>query len=266
MTDSADGRSPGARRTWRILVIDDDELSGAVQSQLLQLLGFEASTEIDGERAIARAIGEHFDLMLVDLSMPRVNGFEVLTRLRALEAEQGRDPMPLIAVTGLVAPEDRQRCLDAGFVDHVKKPVQLAKRQSTIESVLGDRRPPGGAPSPAFGTDADRLRATVRRLGEMTHAEGRFAPTVAEAFALRSGQLIELLHRTIDDRDRLQSIHHAQALEASALLLGASQLASSAAAIASDCRDGDWPQARQRLLEFEHQHQAVLTVLFQIDR
>ncbi len=266
MAVNADRPMPDLRRTWRILVLDDDELSGSVQSQMLQLLGFEASTGIDSQQAIRRAAAEPFDLMLVDLSMPRIGGFDVLRLLRAAEAEQGRRPLPLIAVTGFVSPEDRERCLAAGFAGHLTKPVQLAKLKETIEDVLGSPRPPGAEPARDSTTDAERLRATVQRLGQMAPAEGRFSPTVTEAFALRSAQLIDLLHQAVDDGDRRQAVLNAQALDANAQFLGASRLAASAAAIARHCDAADWPQARQELHEFERQQQAVLSVLFQVDR
>jgi CheY-like chemotaxis protein len=267
MTDVTESASPGKRRAWRILVLDDDELSAAVQSQLLQLLGHDSSAETSGSRAIERAATESLDLMLVDLAMPGLDGFEVLRRLRQSEAQTGRRALPLIAVTGFVSPEDRARCLNAGFADHLSKPVQLSKMQAAIESALGTCSPPGG--SPAVGNsanDAERLRASAQRLGQMAQVEQRFSPTVTEAFALRSAQLIDSLHRAIDDGDREQAVGNAKALDANARFLGASRLSSSAAVVAQHCEAGDWPQARRCLLEFEHQQQAVLTVLLQIER
>ncbi len=266
MSNPTDRQAPAKLCDCRILVVDDDELSASVQSQLLQLLGCDASTESDGDRAVARAASEPFDLMLVDLSMPGLNGFEVLHRLRALEAEQGRPPMPLIAVTGFVSPEDRQRCLAAGFVEHLSKPVILSKLQAAIDSALGTPAAGQAPPTDATGSDVERLRATAQRLGQMSPTQERFAPTVTEAFALRSAQLIELLHRAIEEGNRVEAVRHAQALDANAQFLGANRLAAGAADIARCCEANDWPQARQILRDFEQQQQAVLSVLFEVDR
>ena len=267
MNKALDDRLPVQRRAWRVLVVDDDAISAAVQSQMLQLMGYEASTETDSRRAIERASAEPFDLVLVDLSMPSMNGFEVLRRLRSLEGQAQRPPLPMIAVTGMTSPESRARCLAAGFADHLSKPVLLSKLQEAIERVLDFATAPGtiSARKTQAG-DVVQLRATVQRLETMTPVKERFSPTVTEAFALRSAQLIDSLQRAIDNADRLQAVRHAQALDTNAQFLGASRLSAGAAALARHCEAGDWPQARQRLIEFEQQHQAVLTVLFQIDR
>ncbi len=250
------------------LVIDDDPLSSEVQSQLIRLLGHHASAENDGDVAVERALAGSFDFLLLDLSMPGVDGFEVLRRLRVRERELQRPRLPVIAVTGYVAPEDRARCLAAGFAEHLHKPVQLSRLQAAIEGVVSNAAAVGqnGAAASAARSDAERLRATVRRLGQMSSGEGGFSPSVTEAFALRSAQLIETLHSAIAQRDGPRAIRAAQALGTGAQFLGAATLAASAAAVERCCGDGDWPAAQSKLREFDLQHQAVLTVLFDIDR
>jgi CheY-like chemotaxis protein len=263
MSDAAEQQAAaGAIRARRMLVVDDDELSGAVQSQLLRLLGYETAVETDGDRAVERALGEGFDLLLVDLSMPRTDGFELLRRLRQREAAERRQPLPLVAVTGFTADQARERCRAAGFAGHVGKPVRLAELQRAIEDALGRATPTG----PAYASDAERLRATAQRLGQLDRNEEGFAPTATEAFALRSAQLIDSLRRAIDAHDGTRAVHHLDALAACAEYLGASTLSAGATALRVLCGAGDWPQARRELTEFEHRHQAVLAVLFQIDR
>lgn len=250
------------------LVVDDDPLSGEVQTQLIRLLGHHASTESDGNAAVERALAGSFDFLLLDLSMPDVDGFEVLRRLRLRERELQRPQLPVIAVTGYVAPEDRERCLAAGFAEHLHKPVQLSRLQAAIEGVVSNAAAvaPGGDTASAVRSDAERLRATVQRLGRMSPGEGGFSPSVTEAFALRSGQLIETLHSAIAQREGPRAIRAAQALGTGAQFLGAALLEASAVAVERCCSDGDWTAAQSKLREFDLQHQAVLTVLFDIDR
>jgi CheY-like chemotaxis protein/HPt (histidine-containing phosphotransfer) domain-containing protein len=251
----------------RVLIVDDDDLSAAVLAQLLRLTGFEAETETDARRAVERALAEPFDLLMIDLSMPEIDGFEVLRRLRQGEAAQRRGIVPAIAVTGLVGADDRARCLAAGFAGHLHKPVQMARLQAAIEHTLGTQTVIGGdVIGGKTASDVERLRAAAARLQRLTADKDSFAPTAAEAFALRSAQLIDALRLAIDMRDEDAAIQHAQALDESARFLGARRLAACAAAVGTYCAAGDWPQARQELREFEHQHQAVLTVLLQIDR
>lgn len=253
-------------------MVDDDPLSSSLQAHLAQLLGHAATVENDPERAVALALTGEFDAMLLDLGMPQVDGFEALRRLREREAAAQRAPLPVIAVTGYSSDADRQRCLAAGFNEHVSKPVQARALDSAIAGVLARRRA-GDAPL-SRDCDAERLRATVRRLGEVKPDDRSFAPTVIESFALRSAQLIESLRASIDARDAEQGARAAYALRASAQFLGALRLASMSGELDAALRrthDADGGEAglkaaRDLLEAIDLEHQAVLTLLFESSR
>jgi CheY-like chemotaxis protein len=254
---------PPAQRAARVLVVDDDALSCSVLSQMLRLLGLEAQTEASARRAVERARAEPFDLLMIDLSMPEIDGFELLRQVRAGRA----GAPPAIAFSGRAGGDDRDRCASAGFSALVPKPVQLAKLQPAIEETLGTSAPGViGTMQPRETTDAERLQAAALRLERTTPEQERFAPTAVEGFALRSAQAIDALRRAIDTHATAAAVLQAQLLDASARFLGARQLASCAAEVGARCADGQWAQARRQLREFEAQHQAVLAVLLRIDR
>jgi CheY-like chemotaxis protein len=98
-------------------------ISRLVLAELARSLDHQAEEADDAEQAIAAAVSGRFDVMLVDLSMPEVDGFEILRRLREREATLGRPALPVIAVTGHVEPEDHARTRAAGFAGHLDKPV-----------------------------------------------------------------------------------------------------------------------------------------------
>lgn len=247
----------------RLLAVDDDPLSGTLLLHLASLLGYVATVETDSQQAVDLAVESDFDLMLLDLSMPNLDGFAALAQLRSREAAAQRRPLPVIAVTGYASDEDRLRCLTAGFDEHLAKPVQVSTLKATIERVLGK----SGAPaSTAPATDADRLRATVDRLSAICAGDRAFAPTVTESFALRSAQLIDALRSAVAARDAARTTRAAQALRASAEFLGATRLASMARVLEHDCGVSDWSAAQAHIAPLEHEHQAVLTLLFQAAR
>ena len=251
------------RTPLRVLVVDDDALSGTLQFHLASLLGYVATVETDSQHAIDLALDSNFDVMLLDLAMPSLDGFAALTQLRSREAAAGRNALPVIAVTGYASDEDRLRCLTAGFDDHLAKPVQVSALKAAIERALGKSRAPAGAAAP---TDAERLRATVGRLGAIRAGDRAFAPTVTESFALRSAQLIESLRAAVRTRDAERAERAAQALRASAEFLGASRLATMATELERDGAAADWAAAQARIASLEHEHQAVLTLLLQATR
>ncbi len=118
-----------------VLVLDDDVISRMVLAELTRSLDHQAEEAEEPDHAIDLAVSGRFDVMLVDLSMPQVDGFEILRRLRAREAALGLTPLPVIAVTGYVQPEDHARTRAAGFAGHLDKPVQLATLQHMLATV-----------------------------------------------------------------------------------------------------------------------------------
>jgi two-component system sensor histidine kinase/response regulator len=256
--------SPSQQRaSARVAVVDDDPLSSSMQAHLVSLLGHHAIVETDPEKAIERAVNGEFDLILLDLGMPGLNGFEALRRLRQREAADQRPPVPVIAVTGYTSEPDRLRCLMAGFADHVSKPIHA----DAFEAALGGALSARGTAAGVLPSDVDRLRATVRRLSDVRQPQERsFGPTVMESFALRSQQLIESMRMALNERDAEQLSRSARAMKSSADFLGVNRLAEMCAQFEELTLAQQWSAAEQVLQDIEHGNQAVLTVLFESAR
>jgi CheY-like chemotaxis protein len=111
--------APARGRALRVLVVDDNRDAGDSLAVLLRLRGHHCSVARDGGSAIERALADPPDVVLLDLGLPGADGFEVCRSLR----EQGLASTYVIAVTGYARPEDRQRTFDAGFDEHLVKPV-----------------------------------------------------------------------------------------------------------------------------------------------
>jgi len=261
--DSLPSAVPEAGTPLHVLVVDDDPLSRSFQTHLLSLLGHHAQSEADPERALAKALDGGFDLLLLDLGMPGLDGFEVLRRLRDQEAQAGCRRLAVVAVTGYASESDRQRCLMAGFNDHLAKPIQATSLSATLDRVLGAAR---DVDRESESSDVARLRATVRRLNEARPGDRSFAPTVTESFALRSAQLLETLRHGVQQHDASSLPRAAQALKASAEFLGALRLARMCGALELHVSHEDWAAAETVLNLMNNEHQVVLTLLFESAR
>ena len=134
--DEASGQddSPSVRR--RLLVVDDNRDSAISLGMMLQLMGNEVRTAHDGLEAVQAAEVFHPHVALLDIGLPRLNGYEAARRIR--EQPWGRDVV-LIAVTGWGQEEDRRRSKEAGFDFHMVKPVEPA----ALEKLLAGLRTPG---------------------------------------------------------------------------------------------------------------------------
>ncbi len=107
----------------RVLVVDDNTDSAESLSLLLQLMGHTVRTAHDGEQALAEAERFRPELILMDIGMPRMDGYEAARRLRQAPWADGT---VLVALTGWGQDEDKRRSEDAGFNHHLIKPVDPA--------------------------------------------------------------------------------------------------------------------------------------------
>ena len=117
----------------KILLIEDNEMNRDMLSRRLAKRGFEVVVALDGASAAALAAAERPDLILMDLSLPDMDGCEV-TRL--VRAEPATASIPIIALTAHAMETDRIRALDAGCQDFDTKPVDLARLLAKIDALL----------------------------------------------------------------------------------------------------------------------------------
>ena len=113
----------------RILIVDDNSLSSKSTAMLLRLMGHEIATAFNGVEGIEVARTFRPDVILLDIGLPKLDGYEVAQRIR--EQPWGKSTL-LIAVTGYGQEEDRRRSLEAGFDYHMIKPVNLAELEKTL--------------------------------------------------------------------------------------------------------------------------------------
>lgn len=111
-------------RSYRVLVVDDHLDTAEVLSTLFHMLGHETRSARRGREALALAREHEFDLILLDISLPDLSGYDVVRELRADPRHRDRY---ITAVTGHGRPSDISRAVVAGFDDHVTKPIDLGK-------------------------------------------------------------------------------------------------------------------------------------------
>lgn len=121
----------------QILVVDDEDLNREMLCELLDALGYHAILAANGAEALAK-LSPAIDLVLLDLLMPGMDGFEVARRIRT---SPGFADLPIIMLTGLGSPEDRQRAVEAGANDLVAKPIDAAELMARMAALLKTKAP-----------------------------------------------------------------------------------------------------------------------------
>jgi PAS domain S-box-containing protein len=229
---------PGAR--GRILIAEDGEANQLVAAAILRKAGYAVDLARDGEEALGAARTAAYDLVLMDVRMPRMDGLAATAAIRALEGPAGR--VPIIAMTAAVMPNEVARCLEAGMDGHVAKPMDLTALLAAVSDILENRprrsRAAVEEPNPAGPTLIDHttlqeLRAAV--------GPGRL-PRLIGVFADETRARVARLTST-DDVSVIEEEAHG--LKSAAGTFGAAALRSIASSLEEACVARDLPRVSE---------------------
>lgn len=117
----------------KILIVEDNEMNRDMLSRRLQRKGFEVVMAVDGEEGVKMAQSETPDLILMDMSLPIIDGWEAA---RLLKASPETQAIPVIALTAHAMSGDREKALEAGCDDYDTKPVELTRLLEKMEALL----------------------------------------------------------------------------------------------------------------------------------
>jgi signal transduction histidine kinase/CheY-like chemotaxis protein len=205
MADPDDGLPPSSQkrpsephRRLKVLVAEDSGPGRLLLLRVLEKAGHETTGVGDGKSALDAILTQSFDVVLMDIQMPVMDGLETMRALRKAEAQQKRSRLPVIAVTAHAMKGDRDQCLDAGFDGYITKPVRLPDLFGEMERLLGMRV----SHEPAITPPAIRERASIIDLPVAVERAGGDADLAREL----AGMLLEEAPRWLEDL----SASHAQ--------------------------------------------------------
>jgi two-component system, cell cycle response regulator DivK len=121
---------------FKLLLVEDNEMNRDMLSRRLQRKGFQVVMAVDGEDGIKKARSEAPDLILMDMSLPVVDGWEATRRLKA---SPDANAIPVLALTAHAISGDRERAIDAGCDDYDTKPVEFSRLLAKIQALLGTK-------------------------------------------------------------------------------------------------------------------------------
>ncbi|MNZ38548.1 Virulence sensor protein BvgS precursor [compost metagenome] len=237
---------PDALANRRILVAEDDEVNRKVIQQQLALLGYRFALASHGAEALAMWRQGDYDLILSDLHMPEMDGYQLAASIR--QAEAGQQRIPILALTANALRGEATRALEAGMDEYLTKPIRLAALQAALarwlppEAALVD----SAALTALVGEDHEMIREI---LGDYLDALRSLAPTLHEAFE----------HNDIDAIDAL-----AHRLKSSSRAVGALRLGELCAALEQAIKNGDSAALARGIAEFAPLHTATAARIEQL--
>jgi two-component system, sensor histidine kinase and response regulator len=191
-------------RRLHVLVVEDTFINQQLALALLAKRGYTTELAVNGKEALVALERQRFDLVLMDVQMPEMNGLEATRRIR--EGEQPGARLPIVAMTAHAMKGDRERCLDAGMDAYIAKPIRADALWETIEQLV----PPGCAIS-EIGFQLPAVVAFDHTaLLSCAHGDLKLAHELAEIFLATSPGLLAEIHGAVAraDGDTLERAAH----------------------------------------------------------
>ena len=245
------GPDPGADRASRpaeegagplcVLLAEDNPVNQKVAVHMLERLGHSVTVASDGQKALDALREGDFDVVLMDVQMPHMDGLDAVAALRLAEAERpGGRRMPVIALTAHAMKGDRERCLAAGFDRYLSKPVRQDELHAALASIApAPARVARPEVDPASGTIIDRLLARCEH-------DREFALELSRTFLESVPPMFEAVSAALERGDATHLEGSAHSLKGSCLMIGDDPLACAMARIEEAARRGDLDAARAR--------------------
>ena len=235
--------APAARRLC-VLVAEDNPVNQRVIVRLLEKYGHAVTVTGDGRQALQALDREAFDVVLMDVQMPEMDGFEATKAIRDREAG-GPRRTPIIAMTAHAMKGDRERCLAAGMDDYVSKPVQRSELQRVLDWAAGlaTVSVTTHTPAPRDSSPVLDRQAAIERLGGDEELFGE----VAAIFRTDSQTLLNEIRRAVKSGDAATVHRAAHGLKGAAGYVGGKPAADAAAALEKIGASGDLSAAPRAL-------------------
>jgi CheY-like chemotaxis protein/HPt (histidine-containing phosphotransfer) domain-containing protein len=246
-------------RSLRILLAEDSPVNQRLEVDLLTRLGHRVDVAGNGREAVELCAHGEYELVLMDVQMPEMDGLEATRTIRAREAKTGRRT-PIIAMTAHAIKGDRERCLASGMDDYVSKPIRRSELLAAIHRILGaaEVSPPISEPSQA-GQDvpchrspmppaeqpvvdaAAALPSSVINWStalETAFHDRQLLKDLAQTFLQESPELLTEMHKAVEDHDTAVLQRAAHTLKGHMRIFGAPVAEHLALHIENTARDG----------------------------
>lgn len=226
-------REEALRQGTLILVAEDNDINQKVIKQQLNLLGYVADIANNGREALKRLQSCPYGLLLTDLHMPEMDGFELTQHIRTLES--GHKRIPIVALTANALKGEREHCLSTGMDDYLSKPAQLEDLRAMLDKylkrdqIIPETTTPMSSPIQIQNPDASDLPVDVHVLEQLIGNDQDTIKAMLLDFQVSATSLLEELHIAFHAGQNAEVGRIAHKLKSSARSIGALELGEIAA-------------------------------------
>jgi CheY-like chemotaxis protein len=219
------------------LVAEDNHVNQKLIQRMLERLGHRVTLTSNGKEALAAAQREIFDVILLDVQMPEMDGLETAGRIRRMEGAGGRERAAIVALTAHAMPGDRETCLEAGMDAYLSKPLRLEDLATTLDSLV-DEFPAGG---PARGHSMLRIDQALARMG----GDRALLRELSALFLEEYPQLLAAIQASLEAGNFGEASNHAHQLKGLLAQFGAEDARLRAYELEMAARTGDMAASRE---------------------
>ena len=237
--ESISGSIQPSERSLRVLLAEDNPVNQTLAMRILEKLGHKVEIVNNGKEAVERAEAEQFDLILMDVQMPGMDGLEATTAIRAAEADSGKH-VPIVAMTAHAMKGDREMCLSAGMDAYLSKPIRIDELKRAISGTEQAR-------STGRSDEENPFRAVgkLELLLDSVMGDRVLLAEMAELWLRDSTDQEKQLREGLDSGDALMVQRTAHALKGSVGTFQASAAQETANELEVFAKDGDLVGARK---------------------
>ena len=131
---AAPSNQPSDKSDIKVLIVEDNEVNQLVLKSFVKKMGFQSDSAMNGQEAVDLISKQNYSIILMDCQMPVMDGFDATKAIRKILGWNNR--IPIIAVTANAMEGDRDRCLQSGMDDYLKKPVSMDRLRTSMEKLL----------------------------------------------------------------------------------------------------------------------------------
>ena len=236
-----------ARSALRILLAEDNAMNQKVALRLLERLGYGADVAVNGLEAIEALERQPYDVVLMDVQMPELDGLDATRRIIERWPEESRPH--IIAMTANALPEDREACFAAGMNDYVAKPIRAEELVAALKRARPLRNGDGGTGRVEYVSLDDGALQNLRDLGGE-----EFLGEVIDAFLADAPELLAALRRSLDDGASEELRRAAHTLKSNGATLGAEEFTELCRSLEQRAKDGELDGASELVDRIEQEY------------
>jgi PAS domain S-box-containing protein len=231
------------RSKYKVLLAEDNLINQKVSLKMLSSAGYISSAVSNGKEAVEAVIHGDFDLILMDIQMPEIDGYMATEQIRSLK--DSKKNIPIIALTAHALIGDKEKCLKAGMTDYLAKPIlgqELIKKIDSLFKINGK-----GTNSSSASEQENNSLIDMERLKKVSLDDFEFEKDLLESYIFDVDKKLKILNEMMIKKELGRIIELAHTIKGASYSVGAMKVGDEALAVEISGKNNDWLNVKERL-------------------